>query len=166
MSMQATEDVFYCDYCKNPVREDDEFCPDCGAIFIKDVKCVRHSMTQAEGVCVICNVPFCEKCGTWINKIFLCHKHEKYEIIQGMARIYGINDASQAELVIGILKEKGYHPFLYSRKSNPLHMGSADYTLFRPAGDYFGHIVNEFKIMVPCQEVPEAEQVLRDMDLV
>jgi len=162
----SDKDSYYCDFCGNPAREDDDFCPDCGAIFINDVKCLRHSMTGAEGVCVICTEPFCEKCGSFINKLFLCHAHERYEIIQGMARVYGINDTSQAELVTGILKEKGFHPFIYSKKSNPLHMGNADYTLFRAAGDYNGHTINELKVMVPCQEVLEAEQVLRDMELI
>ena len=162
----SEKDGYYCEYCGNPVSGDDDFCPDCGAIFIEDVRCVRHSMTGADGVCVICAEPFCDKCGTWSNKIFLCRKHEGYEIIQGMARVYGINDASQAELVGGILKEKGFHPFIFSRKANPLHMGSADYTLFRPAGDYNGHSINEFKVMVPCQEVPEAEWVLREMEMI
>ena len=45
-------------------------------------------------------------------------------------------------------------------------MGAADYTLFRPAGDYNGHIINELKVLVPCQEVQEAEQVLREMYLI
>jgi hypothetical protein len=39
------------------------------------------------------------------------------------------------------------------------------YTLYEAAGDYDGHIINEIKVMVPCQEVEEAEKVLISLNL-
>lgn len=42
--------------------------------------------------------------------------------------------------------------------------GSGDHTLFRASGEYDGHIVNEIKVMVPCQEVIQAEDILRDLE--
>ena len=51
-----------------------------------------------------------------------------------------------------------------SRKTSPLSMGSPDYTLFRASGEYDGHIINEFKLMVPLQEVLPAEEKLRELE--
>lgn len=44
-------------------------------------------------------------------------------------------------------------------------LGAPDYTLFRASGDVLGHLVNEFKVMVPAQEVLEAEEQLKSLDL-
>lgn len=43
-------------------------------------------------------------------------------------------------------------------------MGSPDYTLFRASGEYDGHIINEFKLMVPLQEVLPAKEKLRELE--
>ncbi len=58
------------------------------------------------------------------------------------------------------LKQEGLHPTLYSRKASPISLGAPEYTLFRASGEYDGHIINELKLMVPYQEVEEAERVL------
>jgi hypothetical protein len=43
-------------------------------------------------------------------------------------------------------------------------LGGPDYSLFRASGEYDGHIINEFKLMVPCQEVEEAEAMLKELE--
>jgi hypothetical protein len=35
--------------------------------------------------------------------------------------------------------------------------------MFRASGEYDGHIINEFKLMVPCQEVLDAKTILQDL---
>jgi hypothetical protein len=56
------------------------------------------------------------------------------------------------------------HPFLYSRKASAISIGGPDHTTFRASGEYDGHIINEVKVLVPCQEVLEAEKLLRDLE--
>jgi hypothetical protein len=36
--------------------------------------------------------------------------------------------------------------------------------LFRASGEYDGHIINEVKVMVPCQEFESAESVIADVE--
>jgi hypothetical protein len=39
------------------------------------------------------------------------------------------------------------------------------YNLYEARGDSGGHFLNEIKVMVPCQEYREAQDVLRELDL-
>jgi len=82
-----------------------------------------------------------------------------------MARVLGLSDVVTAQYASKCLEQEGLHPILYSRKASPLSLGGADYTLFNAAGEYDGHIINEIKVMVPCQEVVEAERMLKRLDL-
>ena len=161
----STGNAFICDRCKNEVQETDEFCPNCGGLFKDNVFCDNHHQQEAEGVCIICCLPYCEACGSWVNNLFLCANHEGYEIYQGMARVYGISDDAIAQYVRECLEQAGLHPFLYCRKASSISVGAANYTLFRASGEYDGHIINEIKVMVPCQEVVQAEQELKDLDV-
>jgi hypothetical protein len=47
-----------------------------------------------------------------------------------------------------------------------IQMDGPDYTLFRASGEYNGHIINEFKLMVPCPEVLDAEKKLRELEFI
>ena len=162
--IKPDEDVWICKWCENEIEESDEFCPNCGTKFKDDAFCTQHHNKKAEGVCIICCEPFCVKCGGWINDIFLCELHANYEIYQGMARIYGVLDDNMAQFVQECLKQAGLHPFIYFRHK-PLGGPRIVYTLFGAGGDYDGHIVNEVKVMVPCQEVIEAEKVLKELKI-
>jgi hypothetical protein len=101
-----------------------------------------------------------------VKKRFLCHDHAALEIYEGMARAFGSSDAVQVEFAKSSLETAGFHPFVFARKVSPLSIGSPDYTLFRVAGEYDGHIINEYKLMVPCQEVLEAELKLRELGFI
>lgn len=162
---KSNENRLICNRCEEAVLEDDEFCPNCGIIFTENVFCTQHSRQLAEGVCVICTEAFCGRCGERVNDIFLCNRHQGYEIYQGMARVFGENDMSTVEYARKCLHENGLHPFIYNRKANPTSLGSTDYTLFRAAGGYDGQIINEVKLMVPCQEVLVAENLLRNLNI-
>jgi len=89
-----------------------------------------------------------------------------YEIYEGMARVFGSSVAVQVNFAKSCLESDGLHPFVFSRKASPLSIGGPDYTLFQASGEYDGHIINEFKLMVPCQEVPRAEEQLRVLEFI
>jgi len=163
--MQTDSEKDLCSYCESEVNDNDDFCLHCGCLFVSNVYCLKHPETKAQGVCIICCQPYCLKCGEEVYDKFLCANHSGYEIYQGMARVYGISDESQAQYIEGCLKDAGLHPFIYSRKAGPWHMGSGDHTLFRASGEYDGHIINEIKVMAPCQEVIQAEKILKELKL-
>jgi hypothetical protein len=150
-----------CSKCRSKSMGDAQFCPNCGNIFADGLKCSNHARSVATGVCIICCIPYCARCASRVNKLYLCDKHEGYEIYEGMARVYGVSDEAAASYVGDCLDKKGLHPFIYSRKASPLSSSSSDYTNFTASGEYDGHIINEIKVMVPCGEVLAAEKVLR-----
>ena len=163
---EAKNNEFTCNNCGNSVAEDDDFCPHCGNLFAEGLRCKKHYSQQAAGVCIICAEPYCNTCAGWINDNFLCANHEEYEIYQGMARVFGSNNEPLVQYVQKCLAESGLHPFLYSRKASPISIGGPSYTLFRASGEFDGHIINELKLMVPCQEVIEAEELLRQLKII
>ena len=155
-----------CGLCGRDTNNEDDFCPDCGTLFLENVKCTKHSDREADGVCVICCEPFCDECGFFVDdKIFLCTLHGNYEIYEGMARVYGSSDSVQVDYAKSCLEQAGLNPMVYSRKASPLHMGGFEYTLFEASGDYDGHIVNEIKLMIPVQQVIKAEEILRQLEI-
>jgi hypothetical protein len=158
------QDVLFCEDCKNEVERGDEFCPNCGSPFVDNLKCSIHADAEASGVCIICCLPFCRMCGGRVNKLFLCVDHEDYEILEGRARVYGVSDEAMAQYANDCLKKGGLHPFLFARKASPISGGGPEHTTFRASGEYDGHIINEVKVLVPCQEVLSAETLLRDLE--
>ncbi len=145
--------------CGSPVNHLDDFCPHCGALLLEEVHCSRHSPEKALGVCIICSKPFCATCGGWLGGLFLCNEHRGYEVIEGMAKVFGGSDGAQVEHAKNCLEKSDLHPFFFSRKATP----GPDHALFR---ELDGHIVDEYKVMVPCNEVMKAEDVLKKLDLV
>ncbi len=163
--MEPSNEKNVCGICEFELAGENDFCPNCGALLIEDVHCTNHPEDEAEGVCVICAQAFCKNCGSITEEKFLCNEHEDYETFQNMARVYGSSDEVTIRYAAECLEQAGFHPFVYSRKASPLHLGGADYSLFRPAGDTSRHIVNEIKLLVPCGEALEAEKVLEDLDI-
>ena len=82
-----------------------------------------------------------------------------------MARVFGSSDEAQILYLKECLEENSLHPFVYSRKSSPMHLGGSDYSLFNASGDFDGHLINEIKLMVPCSEVLDAEKIIKEIDL-
>jgi len=159
----ANDDSSLCPHCNAQVEADDDFCPTCGALFANDVFCDKHPKQSAIGVCIVCTKPSCSRCGHRVEKHFLCNEHDALEIFEGMARVFGNSDAVQIEFAKSSLEIAGLHPLVFSRKASPISLGGPDYTLFKASGDYDGHVINEFKLMVPCQEVESAMEKLRKL---
>ncbi len=161
---QAQNDPFVCPSCHNEVHANDDFCPHCGELFAVGITCSAHPRVQALGACIICALPYCRDCGGRVADHFLCHHHSTYEIYEGMVRVYGVLDDVSAQHAKSCLEQAGLHPVLFCR-SQPRGGPRFVYTLFRAAGEYDGHIVNEIKVMVPCQEVGKAENLLRTLGI-
>ena len=162
--MSSQESNYTCTQCGASVSEQDEFCHNCGTLFTDAWICTNHQSTPADGVCVICSMPFCKKCGKGSEGIFLCDPHWGYEIQEGMARVFGTTDNVQAQHVATVLKQAGYHPFLYSRIFNP----SAD--LIAVAGIIRGfgvgnHPITEQRVFVPFAEVLRAQKTLHELGI-
>jgi hypothetical protein len=161
---ELSENNLTCDECGQSVNADDDFCPRCGSLFIDDVFCENHSNVSAEGVCIVCSKPYCSKCGFKTSGHFLCNHHGNYEIFEGMVRVYGVLDDLAAQYASSCLEQAGLHPVIFCRdqpKGGPRFV----YTLYEAAGDFDGHVINEIKVMVPCQEVLEAEETLRSFNI-
>lgn len=156
---------YICENCDLEIEETPEFCPRCGTLFIEETVCDNHPGVEAVGVCVICSLPFCDKCGYETNNVFLCNEHGDYEIYESMVRVFGSSDEVQIRYLKEYLEDNDIHPFVYSRKSSPMHLGGSDYSLFRASGDFNGHLINEIKLMIPCGEVLEAEKLLSEIDI-
>jgi hypothetical protein len=158
-------EILTCEICNNPVKDDDDYCPECGALFIEEVFCDNHNNISAEGVCIICSLPFCKECGTIINNHFLCDHHSNYEIYEGMVRVFGsLNDVS-VQYAKSCLEQDGLHPVLFCRHQ-PLGGQRFVFSLFEAEGDYLGNLVNEIKLMVPFQELIKAEDILKSVNII
>jgi hypothetical protein len=165
--MTRTQDNSHeCPRCGEPVQPDDDFCPHCGELFLLQVPCRLHREKFAAGACIICAKPFCAECGARVGGKFLCHQHGGYEIYEENVRVFGSSDVVQVEFARDCLEKGGLHPVVFSRKASPLSMGAPDYTLFRASGEFDGHLINELKLMVPVQEVLDAEKKLKELDLI
>ncbi len=162
MNSQGTD--YSCTQCEAAVSEQDKFCPNCGTLFTDGLSCTNHQSTPAEGVCAICSMPSCKKCGKRSNDIFLCDAHWGYEIQEGMARVFGTTDNVQAQHVSTLLKQAGYHPFLYSRIFNP----TADLVAVARTVRGYGvgnHPLPEQRVFVPFAEVLKAQKTLHELGI-
>lgn len=154
-----------CSFCNHTVKEDDDFCPECGSIFLQNVECINHKNIIADGVCIICMEPFCKDCGLFVNDIhFLCNKHSDYEVMEGKVCVFEEEDAGRAQRINDFLKSAGLHPFLFS-KFYPHH----PYVSLELINNYSIREADElqeggFKIFVNCQEVLKAETLLDEYD--
>lgn len=162
---ESDKNLLICEVCNNPIKEDDEFCPYCGSLFIDEIFCDNHKEVSSDGVCIVCHIPFCKKCGTKINNHFLCNEHSNYEIYEGMAGVYGTLDITTIQYAKACLEQDGLHPVLFSRNS-PYGVSGLSYKLLDPAGNYFANIIEEIKLMVPCQEVIKAEEILKSINII
>ena len=64
-----------CMRCGKMVRDDADFCPDCGTLRIDHIHCVNHPAVEAVGACVICGKSLCAMCGGYSVGRFLCKQH-------------------------------------------------------------------------------------------
>ncbi len=154
-----------CSYCNHPVKNDYDFCPECGTLFLDELTCTNHKNTPAEGVCIICMEPFCKECGLFVNNIhFLCNEHCEYEVMEGKVCVLEEEDAGRAQRITDYLRSHGFSAFLFS-KFLPLHP-FASMDLINNYSIRESDELREigFKIFVNCQEAFNAEKYLEEYD--
>ena len=152
-----------CTNCSFLADDDSDYCPRCGTLFIKNVKCENHTKNEAKGICAICGKPFCSDCCHPVNNIFLCSEHDNYEIYEGMAKVFGTSDEIQIHFIKNCLEENSFHPFIYSKKSTPMQLGGDDKSLINFSGGG-EKTINEIKLLVPCSEVLDAEKLISEIN--
>ena len=156
------EQELTCNFCGDVIKEDDEYCVNCGSIFVDDALCNNHEDIEANGVCVICSSAFCDKCGEFTNGKFLCREHDSYEIIDSMARVFSSNDALKIEYFKNILENEGLHPFIFKYEGNTIPFKGEDYPFFWKNGAALS--LYEVKIMTPFYEVQKAEEIINGLE--
>lgn len=143
------DDAVVCPTCEQEVDLSDQFCTRCGTLLSEGVTCRLHPSIEAAAVCVICSTPCCESCGEMIAGVFRCNDHLEYDIIDGMVEVFPAQDDTMAHYVNACLLQAGLHPFELRSRGNDLD----------------GHVVNSTRVMVPSQEVLEAEQIIGELDI-
>jgi hypothetical protein len=152
-----TDDEFVCSDCGKEVKEDYDFCPRCGSILSEGIFCDKHRHVAAVGVCVVCGVLCCDECGSVVNDAFRCAHHVDYEIFEGMVKVYGTHEEADAEFTKSRLEEAGLHPALFHLRRS-MDRGHVEYEIYKE-GENFN--ASEIRVMVPCEEVAEAETFLK-----
>ncbi len=99
-----------CEGCGEEVKDDDASCPHCGALFTDLLVCDRHPEIPASGVCVVCSLPGCDRCGRTVDGRFLCNNHARYGIREGMARVVMNIGSLGAQQAADYLEQQGLHP--------------------------------------------------------
>jgi RNA polymerase subunit RPABC4/transcription elongation factor Spt4 len=158
------ESELQCSNCELELTNEDEFCPRCGCLFDESVKCYNHELKIAEGVCVICNYAFCEKCGMFVNDVFLCAEHEHYEIYQSLAVVALCKNAYESESLKNSLIATGLHPFMFTGNNKPTTYTPSTESNNQNALEVAIYGRSEIKILVPLGEVLDAEKLLLDED--
>jgi len=144
---EENSEVFVCTNCGTEAPESHEFCRNCGSVFQEGAYCANHPENDADGVCIICQIALCVSCGAWVHNRFLCTRHRDYEIWEGWARVFTGSEPAQIEYAKLRLEQAGLRPVLH--ESQPVYFAAS----------------SEFKVMVPCGEVNEAERVLVDLKI-
>jgi hypothetical protein len=156
-------DEIICSNCEKQINDSDDFCPFCGQIFIQNVTCYTHENKEAEGVCVICNYAFCSECGLTANNHYFCKGHSNYETHESLAVIGESKDLFEVEGIKSNLIESGLHPYIYTEQTGKIHPTALDTrTLLMPDALYPG---DKLKLLVPFQEVLQAEDLISKLDI-
>jgi hypothetical protein len=151
-----------CSRCNYPVKENDDFCPECGTLFWEKVNCINHKNIPADGVCIICCEPFCKECGFFVNDLyFLCNEHSEYEIFEGTVCVYSDNDAGHTNQIESYLKENGLHPIVKSEKIPIRNNNLSQKFIYGSIEEINLLNPDNFRVFVPSQEVLFAENLLK-----
>lgn len=156
-------DELVCGFCENKMKEDDEYCMNCGHLFVDDALCNNHEEADAEGVCIICSYAFCGECGSYKMGRFLCNEHADYEIVGSYARVFGSTNLAEVDYYKNILLEEKMHPVLLDKKNNAISFAGNEYSFFKHPQKQSAVIMNEVKLLVPLTETLDAEAIIANI---
>lgn len=149
-----------CPICDREVCHYDEHCRFCGSLFVDNIYCTNHTDTEAEGICLICSKPFCSECGTEVIGKFFCKEHSNYELLENLVTIYGSKDYNKILAIKALLEELNLHPTIINKTEKDTLGDISYYNNFNRSDNLVEKLSEEIKILVPCQEVQEAEELL------
>ena len=152
-----------CEFCKNEIGADSDFCPYCGTLIIGEVFCINHNYTEAKGVCLICEEPYCAECGRMVSGKFFCRQHEDLEVYEGMAKVYSSEDYLQCTYVIGMLKGEGIEAVMFNRKSTFMYMRGYEFSALTNSKTQY--LSSEVRVMVPFSQFLQAQELVKSLDV-
>ncbi|MBN1398829.1 MAG: zinc-ribbon domain-containing protein [Bacteroidetes bacterium] len=99
-----------CSYCSEEITDDSDFCPHCGALYIRDAEiyCDEHPQNKAGGVCIICHKVCCDECGVEVDGRSFCLVHQNVKVEQDWAEVFESSEISDAEMVKSFLESIGH----------------------------------------------------------
>lgn len=153
----VAREPFTCEFCYEELDEGQKFCPHCGMLQAglieegEEVECENHPQMEAVGMCVICGKPVCGDCAVKRHGKILCENDEHITIAQGWAVVCTTNTDYEAQMVRANLENAGIPCLVFSQR---------DHVYFLTVGD-----LAVVKVMVPKQQLLEAQEFLRRMDL-
>jgi hypothetical protein len=146
--MLADEDVYECGHCNNLVSVEDTFCRNCGSIFEEEVKCRKHSFSEALFRCVICEQPLCEECVVEVSGKAFCSEHSEYSFVENCVILFSSLDESEVIFRKAILEKEGI----------PCYIDQMDAVPLKPIGAREAF----FRLFVPFEHVLKAEELLAE----
>ena len=155
-----------CSHCDCEIKEDDDFCPECGTLITEYIKCSEHKDINAEGVCVICCEPYCKECGIFINKVFFCIDHSEYSFSEGLVNLFNTKEVTQMEIIRDNFEQKGLHPLVFSPRIGIKSNLVLTYISPKESSPYELITNGEQILVVPFQEVIRAEEILDELNII
>lgn len=136
-----------CARCEVEFDATEAACPACGHIHHGTAQCVRHPERQAEGICVICGDPVCDRCDQARGTMhFACPEHARVPVFEGWAQIYTTSDNIEADLIKENLESEGVNAAVLSQKDRSFNVDLGD--------------LSPVRILVPAYEYEDAVRVL------
>lgn len=149
-----------CPICDKQISQYDDYCISCGSILSGDIFCQNHTDLEAEGVCLICSKPFCTECGTEVIGKFFCKDHSNYELLENLVTVYKSEDYFKIEELKKILEKVNLHPTIVNKTEYPSFVDLNTYKNINKTDRFISNITEVIKLLVPCQEVQEAEKLI------
>jgi hypothetical protein len=152
-------ELIKCNYCREEITADSDFCPHCGAIFIRETEvfCDEHPQKKAVGVCIICHKVCCEECGSEVDGRSFCFLHEEVKVEQDWAIVADTSDIAEAEMVRSLLESQGHKVQLQNFNSiGYIWGGGGDSPVSR------SNINKPARVFVPIPEYLEAVKELEE----
>ena len=146
-----------CESCNEMIEEEATFCPHCGVLLGwsaeggGEIACDTHFDHEAAGRCVVCGKTVCEACAVKKHGRMFCSNDEHVKMAFDWVAVCSTSTQYEAEMIKANLESAGIPTTVFSQ---------SDRMYFTTLGDL---AVTE--VMVPKEDVKEAEEYLRAMEM-